>query len=401
MNRPAPRPGQRPAPKQNPALAWVAGILAVTTAVAGLGWAGVIGGDDAAPATTAPTTTIQKLETTLPATTTTIASEWSASVSTSVTMFQCPAGREAGTLATGDTLEVVGRAEGNFWLAVHGPLDPEATVWVRASDLTPDPASPVWGALPTATCDLTGLGVQTFAGRVLDSETGTPVPGVSLAPTDVEGNPLVEFATVSGPDGTYEIVGLVDEQYGLWVDGATVGYQQGFTANDVGQLGFKLHATWAEAAPAAPGTIGDVVVDLTGTPVSTLPTDSTVPGATAPPATVPVVDGPPVINGLSLSKNVIYSKPTAGQCSTTSTVVSVTLTSSVGIASATVKFTYKSYTGTRTMHRVGTSDVWQATIADLNDPTVPVNVKLEITATDTADRSATQNYTDVLTLKRC
>ena len=384
-------------------MAWVAGILAVTTAVAGLGWAGVIGGGDAAPATTAPTTTIQKLETTLPATTTTIANDWSASVSGSANIYQCPAGREAGTLNAGDSLEVVGRAEGNAWLAVHGPADPEAVVWVRATDLTPDPASPVWGALPSVTCDLTGLGVQTFAGRVLDSETGTPVPGVSLDPTDIDGNPLVEFGTVSGPDGTYEIAGLVDAQYGLWVDGVAVGYQQGFTANDVGQLGFMLHATWAEAAPAAPGTIGDIVVDLTGTPVSTtsLPTGSTLPGATTLPATVPVADGPPVISGLSLSKKVIYSKPTANQCSTTSTVVSVTLTSTVGIKSATLKFTYKSYTGTRTMRRVGDTDVWQATIADLNDPTVPVNVKLEVTATDTADRVTTQKYTDVLTLKRC
>ena len=229
------------------------------------------------------------------------------------------------------------------------------------------------------------------------------MPGVSLDPTDIDGNPLVEFGTVSGPDGTYEIAGLVDAQYGLWVDGVAVGYQQGFTANDVGQLGFMLHATWAEAAPAAPGTIGDIVVDLTGTPVSTtsLPTGSTLPGATTLPATVPVADGPPVISGLSLSKKVIYSKPTANQCSTTSTVVSVTLTSTVGIKSATLKFTYKSYTGTRTMRRVGDTDVWQATIADLNDPTVPVNVKLEVTATDTADRVTTQKYTDVLTLKRC
>ena len=378
------------------ALSWVAALLAVTTVVAGLGWAGVIGGSDdngAAPAATSTTVAATTTSTTPP-------TEWSALAATESDVYVCPAGEVRRSLAAGDTVVVTGRAEGNAWLAIQDPGDAAATAWVRAGSLTADASSPVWGDLPLISCDRSGSGVQTFSGTVVDSVTGAAVAGVSLAPTDANGAPLAAYAVTSAADGSYEIGGLVDLQYGLSVDGTAVGYEVGFSGALVGPLGFAVWPTWGEGtALATPGALGDIALRSTGAPITASTT--TVLGA-VPPGTTLVPVGPnvpPTIGPLTSSKAVVYSDP--GVCSTTTAVLSVDVTDATGVKEVTVRWSYRSSFGTKTMYRVGTSNTFQATVGPYPDPTTPVSVKLEVTATDTEDLVATQAFTALLTLKRC
>jgi hypothetical protein len=383
---------QAPVPKRPSAATWAAALLAVTTVVAGLGWAGVIGGGDSQS-----TSTTLPASTSIAATTTTLATtpEWTATVATEADLYQCPAGATTGDVAAGEQVVVTGRAEGNHWVSVQRPQNPEATAWMRVAAIAPDAASPAWGDLPLGTCDLTGEGIQRFRGRVVDAATGTPLAGVGLAPTDVDGNPLPAYAVTSATDGSYEIGGLVDAQYGLWVDGAAAGYEQGFAAASVGPLGYLTRPTWPEAAAVAPGTLGDIALDSTGAPVTTtLPAGDT---------TTTVVGGPnqlPAIGALTATPSRIYSQP--GNCSTIKTLISVEIVDSSGLESVKVRWSYGSHYGTRTMYQVPDSNTWQVTLTDFPKPAVDgVAVQLEVTATDNEGLVSTQLFPAALTLKFC
>lgn len=375
------------------ALGWIAAVLAVTTVVAGLGWAGVIGGgEEAAPSTT--TTSI------VSTTTTTIAAptEWPAAATGEILLYGCPAGEVVGHVVAGDSVTVIGRAEGNAWVAINDPIDPSVTVWLLASALAPDTASPAWGDLPLVPCQIDSAEpVQYFRGKVVDSVTGVPLAGVSVTPTDDAGAPLTPYTVVSAADGSYEITGVVDSAYGIWVDGAAAGYEQGFTGAAVGPLGFVVWPTWGEAATAAPGTIGDIALDSTGVPATTLP------GGSVPPTTLLAGPNmPPVIGTLTANPGTIYSKPsTPGLCKTTSAILSVDVTDASGVASVTVDWSYRSFSGTITLARLDGSDTWQGKIENLPDPTNPVAVSLVVTATDAEGLAAALPFGQSLGLKKC
>jgi len=388
---PARRPP--PPPKRPSAATWAAALLAVTTIVAGLGWAGVIGGGGDSPATS----TTLPASTTVSATTTTLAAapEWTATVAAETDLYQCPAGATTGTVTAGQQVVVTGRAEGNHWVSVQRPQNPDAIAWMRVAAIAPDPASPAWGDLPLGTCDLTGEGIQRFRGRVVDASTGAPVAGVGLAPTDVDGNPLPAYAVTSASDGSYEIGGLVDAQYGLWVDGTAAGYEQGFASASVGPLGYFTRPTWPEAAAVAPGTFGDIALDSTGAAVTT----------TLPAGSTTTVVGPnqlPAIGALTATPSTIYSKPIADECSTISTLISVEIVDASGLASVKVRWSYGSRYGTRTMYQLPDSNTWQVTLTDFPKPAVDgVAVQLEVTATDNEGLVSTQLFPAALTLKFC
>ena len=398
MNTPSTRHHRDHGAASSNALTWVASLLAVTTVVAGLGWAGVIGGGDSAAPTTTTTTVVSSTTTT-----TVVLTEWPGTASAEVTLHGCPAGEVVGHVLAGDTVTVIGRAEGNAWLAINDPIDPSVTVWMPAAGLAPDASAPVWGDLPLVECQLESAEpIQYFRGQVRDSVSGVPLGGVSVAPTDPAGAPLPAYGVTTAADGSYELTGLVDASYGIWVDGAAVGYEQGFTGKLVSPIGFVVWPTFAEATSAAPGTIGDIALDSTGEPTFATTTTTTVPGATAPPTTlVPGVNVPPVIGALTATPDTIYSQPEANECTTISTVLSVEIVDASGLESVKVRWSYKSYYGTRTMYRVGTSNNWQATLDHLVDPMVPRPVVLEVTATDTEGLVATQTFPNSLTVKKC
>ena len=356
---------------------------------------GIIGGGDGD--TTATTTTTTMVSTT----TTTIATptEWAASASGEVLLHGCPAGEVVGRVVAGDSVTVIGRAEGNAWLAINDPIDPTVTVWLLAAALAPDISAPAWGDLPLLNCQIDSAEpIQYFRGTVVDSVTGTPLGGVGVSPTDSAGAPLTAYTVVSAADGSYEITGLVESAYGIWVDGAAVGYEQGFTGAAVSPLGFVVWPTWGEATTAAPGVVGDIALDSTGVPAST------VPGGSLPPSTT-VLAGPnvpPVIVALTADPGTIYSKPsTPGLCKTVSAVLSVGVTDASGVASVTVAWSYRSFSGTITLTRVGSSDTWRGTIENLPDPTTPVAVALVVTATDTEGLVAALPFGQSLGLKKC
>jgi hypothetical protein len=390
-------PRGQPAPSGGNALKWVASALAATTVVAGLGWAGVLGGGD--DTSTAPTTVPVTTESST-TTTTVVLTQWPATAATGIDLHTCPAGNVTGGIPADSAVVVVGRAEGNAWVAIQGLDDPATTVWVLAAGLTPDPASPAWGDLPVVACTISdGAAVQSFKGKVLDSTTGVPLAGVTLSPTDADGNPQPAYAVVSAADGSYEIGGLVDSAYGIWVDGAAVGYEQGFTGRVVSPLGFLVAATWADGATTAPGTVGDIALDSTGA----APTGTTPDGSVAPTTTVPAGPNvPPTIGTLTADPGTIYSKPSVpGKCKTTSATLSVDITDATGVASVTVAWAYRSFSGTVTLTHVGTANTWQGTIADLPDPTTPVAVALVLSATDTEGMVAAQTFGQSLGLKKC
>lgn len=401
-------PRGQPARSNGKALPWIAAALAATTVVAGLGWAGVFGGDDASTvATTVPVSA--------ESTTTAPLSEWPAAAAGDIDLHSCPAGEVVGRLSAGDSVVVVGRAQGNAWVAIQNPDDPTVTAWLLASALAGDNASPVWGALPAVGCTLSGGdSIQSFSGKVVDGTTGVPIAGVSLSPTDNTGAPQTAYTVVSAADGSYEISGLINSEYGVWADGTAAGYEQGFIGGIVGPLGYLVEPTWVDGATAAPGVIGDIALDSTGaapastTTVPTAPTGSTLPGTTLPGTTLPGTtlppggpNTPPTIGAFAATPDVVYSKPVANECSTITSVVTIDVSDASGVASVKVKWSYRSRFGTRTLYRVGTSDTWKVTLGTFDDPTTPASISLEFTATDTEGLVATLAFPNAITLKRC
>ena len=78
-------------------------------------------------------------------------------------------------------------------------------------------------------------------GVVVTTEGGVALPGVRVEARDVVGFAVLASAT-TGASGEFTLAGVTAEEFGLWVDGSSVGRQHGYAAADAGVV-----PTWGEA----------------------------------------------------------------------------------------------------------------------------------------------------------
>ncbi|MDO8391990.1 MAG: carboxypeptidase-like regulatory domain-containing protein [Actinomycetota bacterium] len=378
------------------ALLWSSALLALIALVAGLGWAGVFSGDGASPVTTAAPI------------------EWPATTPSGADLHECPAGDIVGHLSAGDSVTVVGRAEGNSWLAVLDPGATDTVVWVLAAALLPEGDALAWGSLPRLGCGLAAGDATDFHGRVLDAATGVPVAGVSVTATDEAGDVIDTTIAVSAADGSYALTGLTGEEYGIWVDGSAVGYEQGFTGGTISAIGYLVVPSWGEAATAAPGIIGDIALDSLGTPTTTTSgaatTTTTAPTEVTTTTAVPLGGQPPTIVSVAANPNQVAAFALCGPRQST---LSVVVTDDDSVASVTVEWSYPAVAvvggpastaaGTAHLVRVPGSDTWQGSISVWMQPVESPQafIAMKVTAVDNDNLQWWRNFNRTLSVKHC
>lgn len=265
-----------------------------------------------------------------------------------------------------------------------------------------------------------------FRGTVVDSLTGEPLPGVTVAATDTDGAPISGLSATTTVEGKYLIAGLTSDEYGLRVDGSATGHETGYVAIPSGPYGHEVVPTWGAAATYAPGVVGDIALDpLSGPGATTVPTtETTSPSTTSSATSEPTATEPGTPAGAVTTTTAGFLGPTIGTltatpslvspsrvCGTSTTQFTVNVTHPSGLKSVVVQWSYPTApagapagtaSGTATLTQKAGTDTWIGGTSFWQQPSQEqtwITLKVVATANDTYYRSRT--FSQTLAIERC
>lgn len=338
-----------------------------------------------------------------------------------VAYLDCPDGGIAGFIDPGARVLAVARSADGAWVAVRSPGDASAVVWLPADVVEPDPDTGFAG-LPVSGCAVVGYDpvvAGRFTGRVVDSASGAPLGGVTVA-WDQAGDfvPDGPETALTAGDGMFTL-DLPGEEYGLIINGTAIAYEVGYLGGaDRLPTGWQVFPTWGESSTWLPAPLGDIALDAVGVqptttaPSSTVPTTSTLPETvpptqpTVPPTMPPTVpNSPPIISGLTATPNLISAGPGA---SCGSTLLQATVADPTGVAAVKIAWSYSTFgngtaSGTLTMTRQSGTNTWRVTFEPEAYPpgSGSTFVQLVVTATDMQGLAANRAFPQTLSVEYC